>query len=67
MEEKSMKEKMADAKRIYFVDEFRAHMRGLQGFVDEDFSRVSPLIKERIFKSKETDPIECLGVKCSYF
>lgn len=58
MEEKSNREKMADAKKIYFVDDFRAHMRRQQGFSDEDFSEVSPLIKKRILKSEETNPLE---------
>ena len=58
MEQKSMKEKMAEAKKIYFEKEFRAHMRGIQGFKDEDFERVKPLIKEKVLKSKELAPYE---------
>ena len=58
MAEKSLKEKMDDAKKIYFEKDFRAHMRGIQGFTDEDFNEVLPVIKQKVVGSKEKDPFE---------
>ncbi len=58
MAEKSLKEKMDDAKKIYFEKEFRAHMRGMQGFTDEDFEKAAPIIKQKVIESKEKDPFE---------
>lgn len=58
MTEKSLKEKLDDAKKIYFEKEFRAHMRGMQGFTDKDFERVVPIIKKKVMESKEKDPVE---------
>ena len=58
MEQKSMREIMENAKKIYFVDEYRTFMRGMQGFADEDFERVVPIIKEKILSSEDTDPFE---------
>lgn len=58
MEEKTLKERMAEARQIYFEREFRSYMRGIQGFRDEDFERVAPIIKRRVIESKEEDPYQ---------
>ncbi len=58
MEEKTMKEKMAEAKKIYFEKDFRSYMRGMQGFTNEDFEKVIPFIKDKVFKSNEKNPYE---------
>jgi hypothetical protein len=58
MTEKSSKEKIEEAKKIYHLDAFRAHMRGMQGFTDEDFEKITPIIKTKIINSKETNPLE---------
>jgi hypothetical protein len=58
MNEKSMKEKMAEAKGIYFERDFRSYMRGIQGFTNEDFERMIPIIKEKVIRSNDRDPIE---------
>lgn len=50
MEHKSMKEKIREAKQIYFMDDFKAYMRKLQGLTDEDFMESVPRIKEKILK-----------------
>ena len=58
MDAKSMKEKLEEAKRIYRLKEFRAFMRTLHGFTDEDFERVAPVIEERILGSAQSDPVD---------
>lgn len=58
MEQKTMKEKMEEAKKIYFMKELRSFMRNMQGLTDEDFEKPVPGIKKKILKSKETDPLE---------
>jgi len=58
MVEKSFKEKMDDAKKIYFEKEFRAHMRGMQGFTDEDFEKAAPIIKKKVLEAEEKDPFD---------
>ncbi len=56
--QKTMKEKMEQAKSIYFMKEFRSFMRNIQRLTDEDFEKPVPEIKEKILKSKEIDPLE---------
>lgn len=58
MVENSLKEKMDDAKKIYFEKEFRAHMRGMQRFSDEDFEKAVSIIKQKVIESKEKDPFK---------
>jgi len=58
MNTKTMREKLEEAKKIYFMDNFRAFMRKLQGVTDEDFKEPVPRIKEKTMKSEETDPLE---------
>ncbi|MCM8815631.1 MAG: DUF5714 domain-containing protein [Candidatus Omnitrophica bacterium] len=58
MDEKTMKEKMAEAKKIYYERDFRSYMRKMQGFTDEDFEKVVPLIKEKVIKAVEKNPYE---------
>lgn len=58
MEKESMKEKMQEAKKIYFMTEMRSFMRKLQGLTDDDFKKPVPKIKEKILNSKENDPLE---------
>jgi hypothetical protein len=57
-EQQTMKEKMQEAKKIYFVKEFRSFMRNMQGLTDEDFEKPVPGIKKKIIESKEIDPLE---------
>ena len=57
MDPKAMKEKLEEAKRIRRLKEFRAFMRGLHGFTDEDFERVVPKIEDAILRSPLTDPV----------
>ena len=58
VEQKTMKEKMEEAKKIYFMKDFRSFMRSIQGLTDEDFEKPVSGIKKRILESKETDPLE---------
>ena len=58
MEQETMKEKMAKAKKIYLEKDFRAYMRGMQGFDDEDFEKVKPIIRKKVIDAKEQDPYE---------
>ncbi len=58
LEQKTMKEKMEEAKKIYFMKDFRQFMRSLQGLTDEDITEPIPLIRDKIFKAEETDPIQ---------
>jgi hypothetical protein len=58
MDPKLMKEKLEEAKRIHRLKDFRAFMRGLHGFTDEDFERLVPEIEEIILESKQTNPVE---------
>ncbi len=58
MENKTMKEKMAEAKKIYYEKEFRSYMREMQGFTNEDFEKVIPVIKEKVLQSREKNPYE---------
>ena len=58
MNTKTMREKLEEAKKICFMDNFRSFMRKLQGVTDEDFKKPVPRIKEKILNSKETDPLE---------
>ena len=58
MEVKAIKDKLEEAKKIYFMDEFRAFMRKMKGLTDDDFNKPVPRIKEKILKSRETVPIE---------
>lgn len=58
MNEKNMKEKMAEAKKIYFERDFRRHMRSMHGFTDEDFERMTAIIKNKVRSAKEKDPVE---------
>jgi len=57
-EQKTMKEKMDEAKKIYFMKDFRSFMRNMQGLTDEDFEKPVPGIKKKIFESKEINPLE---------
>jgi hypothetical protein len=57
-EQKTMKEKMEEAKKIYFMKDLRSFMRNLQGLTDDDFSAPVPEIKRKILDSKEIDPLE---------
>jgi len=57
-EQKTMKEKMEEAKKIYFMKDFRSFMRSMQGLTDEDFEKPVTGIKSKILESKETDPME---------
>jgi hypothetical protein len=54
---KAMKEQMEAAKRIPYMDGFRAHMMGMHGYVDEDFERLVPVIRSKVLCSEETDPV----------
>ena len=58
MDAKTMKEKMKEAKGIYFMDDFRAFMRKMHGLTDEDFKKHVPFIKELILESREKNPVE---------
>ena len=58
MEQKTMKEKMEEARKIYFMPDFRSFMRKMQGLTDEDFNLPVPGIKAKILNSKETNPFE---------
>jgi len=53
MKDVPLKIKMEEAKQIYFMDEFRAFMRKMQGLTDEDFKEPVPRFKEKILKSLE--------------
>ena len=53
-----MKEKMAEAKQIYFMDDFKAFMRKMQGLTDEDFKKPVPRIIEKIIEASEKDPLK---------
>jgi len=57
MDAKTMKEKLKEAKDIYFMDDFRAYMRKLHSLTDADFKKHVPGIKEHILKSPEKDPV----------
>lgn len=54
----SQKEMIAKTREIYYMDEFRAFMRKMQGATDEDFKQPVESIKESILASRETDPLE---------
>ncbi len=56
--QKTMKEKMDEAKRIYFMKDFRSFMRNMQGLTDKDFEQPVPVIKKKILEAKEIDPLE---------
>jgi hypothetical protein len=58
MEPNTHKEKMQEARKIYFMEEFRAFMREMQGLTDEDFQAPVPRIKEKIMEASEKDPLE---------
>lgn len=58
MDNKGMKEKLEEAKKIYFLADFRNYMRHMQGFTDEDFSSAMPKTKDYIMRSKQTEPFE---------
>ena len=58
VEQKTMKEKMDEAKKIYYMKEFRSFMRSIQGLTDEDFEEPVPGIRRKILESKEIDPLE---------
>jgi hypothetical protein len=56
--EKTMKEKLAEAKKIYFMDDFKKFMRKMQGLTDDDFKKPVPRIIEKILKANEADPLK---------
>ena len=58
MELRAMKEKIDEAKKIYYMKDFRSFMRSMQGLTDEDFEKPISGIKRKILESKETDPLE---------
>ncbi|MGQ9665546.1 MAG: DUF5714 domain-containing protein [bacterium] len=58
IEQKTMKEKMEEARKIYFMKEFRAVMRNVQGLTDEDFEKPVPGIRRKILDAREIDPLE---------
>lgn len=58
MADQTHKEKMQEAKEIYFMEEFRAFMRKMQGLTDEDFQAPVPRIKEKIMKAPEEGLLE---------
>ncbi|MGB8952759.1 MAG: DUF5714 domain-containing protein [Candidatus Aminicenantales bacterium] len=58
MTDQTHKEKMQEARKIYYMDEFRAFMRKMQGLTDEDFQAPVPRIKEKIMTASEKDPLE---------
>jgi hypothetical protein len=58
MTNQTHKEKMQEAKKIYFMEDFRAFMRKMQGLTDEDFQAPVPRIKEKILSATEKDPLE---------
>jgi len=37
-----MREKLKETKGIYYMDDFRAFIRKLQGMTDEDFKKPAP-------------------------
>lgn len=49
IEHKSTKEKIREQKQIYFMYEFKAYMRKLQGLSDEDFMEAVPRFKKKRF------------------
>ncbi len=55
-----MKKKAEQAKKIYYEDEFRAFMRGMQGFEDADFINAVPEGIKSVMESKNTDVFEIL-------
>lgn len=61
MADQSHKEKMREARKIYYMEEFRAFMRTMQELTDEDFQAPVPGIKEKILKASEKDPLEIFG------
>ena len=81
MDAKSMKEKLEEAKRIYRLKEFRAFMRTLHGFTDEDFVGIvlSMVKKTTPLHDKERSQVMeavsdtlaqnrmCLGSSCLFF
>jgi len=58
MPNQTHKEKMQEARKIYYMEEFRAFMRKMQGLTDEDFQASVPRIKEKIVKAPEKDPLK---------
>jgi len=56
MTNRSRKEQMEEAGKIYYMDEFRAFMRKMQGLTDEDFQSPVPRMKEKLIKAPERDP-----------
>ena len=52
-----MKEKLAEAKKIYFMDDFKKFMRNMQGLTDDNFKKPVPGIIEKILKADERDPL----------
>lgn len=58
MADQARKESMKEARTLYYMEEFRAVMRKMQGLTDEDFQAPVPSIKEKILKAPEKDPLE---------
>jgi len=58
MSNQTHKEKMQEASKIYYMEEFRAFMRKMQGLTDEDFQAPVPRLKEKIMRAPEKDPLE---------
>jgi hypothetical protein len=58
MSNQTHKEKMQEARKIYYMEEFRAFMRKMQGLTDEDFQAPVPCLKEKIMEAPEKDPLE---------
>lgn len=58
MTDQTHKEKIQEARKIYYMEGFRAFMRKMQGLTDEDFQAPVPRLKEKIMKAPEKDPLE---------
>jgi hypothetical protein len=52
-----MKDKIAEAKRIYFSKEFGQNWREIQGLTDGDIKAPVPALKSRIMRSEEGSPL----------
>jgi len=54
----NMKEKMKEAKTIYYHEDFRRFMRNLHGFTDADLDSMKSKLQEFVLNSPEKDPLK---------
>lgn len=55
--DKTIREKMKEARAIYHMKDFRSFMRNMQGLTDQDIEQPVPALKQKIMSSRETDPV----------